>query len=66
MLLLIGTGQSVEQHFLASYHHAVLSTILAQFSGKGFENGMAGVIRLVKASPYIRVMIVLQCPLLTC
>ena len=50
----------MDQHFLASYYHAVLAVILAQFSGKGFENGMAGVIRLAQASPYIKVINHLQ------
>ncbi len=49
------TGQSVDQHKLTSYYHAVLSIVLAQFSHKGIENGMAGIIRLAQASPYIRV-----------
>ena len=49
------TGQSVDQHKLANYYHAILSIILAQFSHKGFENGMAGTVRLAQASPYIRV-----------
>ena len=48
-------GQSVDQHFLASYYHAVLAIILAQFSKIGFEDGMTGVIRLVQSSPYIKV-----------
>ncbi len=48
-------GQSVDQHFLASYYHAILSIILAQFSGKGFDGGRHGVIKLAQASPYIRV-----------
>ncbi len=48
-------GQSVDQHKLANYYHAILSIILAQFSHKGFENGMAGTVRLAQASPYIRV-----------
>ncbi|KAA6425605.1 MAG: hypothetical protein FRX49_04502, partial [Trebouxia sp. A1-2] len=47
-------GQSVDQHKLANYYHAILSIILAQFSHKGFENGMAGTVRLAQASPYIR------------
>ncbi len=49
------TGQSVDQHKLANYYHAILSIILAQFSHKGFENGMAGIVRLAQASPHIRV-----------
>ncbi|DBB14800.1 TPA: hypothetical protein ACH3X3_004409 [Trebouxia sp. C0006] len=47
-------GQSIDQHKLANYYHAILSIILAQFSHKGFENGMAGTVRLAQASPYIR------------
>jgi hypothetical protein len=49
------TGQSVDQHKLANYYHAILSIILAQFSNKGFESGMSGAVRLAQASPYIRV-----------
>ena len=49
------TGQSVDQHKLANYYHAILSIVLAQFSHKGFINGMAGTVRLAQASPYIRV-----------
>ncbi|DBB14802.1 TPA: hypothetical protein ACH3X3_004411 [Trebouxia sp. C0006] len=47
-------GQSVDQHKMANYYHAILSIILAQFSHRGFENGMAGTVRLAQASPYIR------------
>ena len=58
------TGQSVDQHKLANYYHAILSIILAQFSHKGFENGMAGTVRLAQASPYIRVRSLPYCILL--
>ena len=54
-------GQSVDQHKLANYYHAILSIILAQFSHMGFENGMAGVVRLAQASPYIRVRPLSHC-----
>ncbi|DBB01839.1 TPA: hypothetical protein ACH3X1_000447 [Trebouxia sp. C0004] len=54
------TGQSVDQHKLANYYHAILSIILAQFSHKGFENGMAGTVRLAQASPYIRYLLETQ------
>jgi len=48
-------GQSMEHHFLASYHHAILSVVLAQFGPKGFQNGMEGIVKLVEASPYLKV-----------
>ena len=48
-------GQSVDQHLLTSYHHAILSVVLAQFSFKGFADGMEGVVRLAEASPTIKV-----------
>ena len=57
------TGQSIDQHKLANYYHAILSIILAQFSHKGFENGMAGTVRLAQASPYIRVRSLPHCML---
>ena len=49
----------MDQHFLTSYHHAILSIILAQFSPKGFLDGMEGIVRLVKDSPYLQVCSVL-------
>ena len=49
----------MDQHFLGSYYHAVLAIILAQFSKIAFEDGMAGVVRLVQASPYIKVQLAL-------
>ena len=52
-------GQSMDQHFLTSYHHAILSIVLAQFSPKGFLDGMEGIVRLVKDSPYLQVCSVL-------
>ena len=55
------TGQSVDQHKMANYYHAILSIILAQFSHRGFENGMAGTVRLAQASPYIRVRSLPHC-----
>ena len=45
---------SLDQHFLTSYHHAILSVVLAQFSAKGFTDGADGIIRLVEASPYLK------------
>lgn len=48
-------GQSVGQHFMSSYHHAVLAVILAQFTAKGFADGMEGVTKLIQASPYLQV-----------
>ena len=41
--------------FLASYHHAVLSVVLAQFGPKGFQDGMEGIVKLVEALPYLKV-----------
>lgn len=48
------TGQSVEHHFLASYYHAILSVVLAQFSHKGFTDGMTGIVHLAQASPFLQ------------
>jgi len=48
-------GQSMDHHFLTSYHHAIMSTVLAQFSHQGFLDGMEGIVKLVKASPYFQV-----------
>ncbi|KAL3149444.1 hypothetical protein ABBQ32_002237 [Trebouxia sp. C0010 RCD-2024] len=47
-------GQSVDHHFLTSYHHAILSIILAQFGPKGLPDGMQGIIKLAQASPYFQ------------
>lgn len=63
-------GQSVRQHMLTNYIHAVLAVVLAQFTGLGFLDGMEGVIRLAEASPWIKVTptllhFCLSCPLLT-
>ena len=51
----MSAGQSVDHHFLTSYHHAILSIILAQFSPKGLSGGMQGIIKLAQASPYLKV-----------
>ena len=48
-------GQSVDQHLLSSYHYAILSIILAQFSRKGFSDGMEGIVRIVEATPGLQV-----------
>ncbi len=45
----------MEQHFLSSYYHAVLSVILAQFSSRGCSDGTEGIVQLVKASPHLKV-----------
>ncbi len=45
----------MEQHFLSSYYHAILSVILAQFSSRGCSDGMKGIVQLVKASSYLKV-----------
>lgn len=47
----------MEHHFLASYHQAILSVVLAQFGPKGFQDGMEGIVKLVEASPYLKVTI---------
>ena len=52
----MSAGQSVDHHFLTSYHHAILSIILAQFSPKGLPGGMQGIIKLAQASPYLEVI----------
>ncbi len=45
----------MDHHFLTSYHHAIMSTILAQFSNQGFLDGMEGIVKLVEISPYLQV-----------
>ena len=47
-------GQSMKQHLLSSYFHAVLSVALAQFGSSGFPCGMPGIIRLAESSPYVQ------------
>ena len=54
--------QSVDQHFMTSYHHAILSVILAQFTAKGFADGMEGVAKLIEASNYLKVALSLHTP----
>ena len=49
-----GAGSSVDQHFLTSYHHAILKVVLSQFTSRGFSDGMEGIVRLVQASPYLK------------
>lgn len=51
----VPAGQSMDHHFLTSYHHAIMSTVLAQFSNQGFLDGMEGILKLVEASPYLQV-----------
>ena len=46
-----------QHHLLISYYHAALAVILAQFSHKGFTDGMAGVIELAEASSYLQVRV---------
>lgn len=55
MVTLVPVGQSVKHHLLSSYYHAILAVMLAEFSNKGFADGMAGIVRLAEASPYIQV-----------
>lgn len=45
----------MKNHLLASYFHAILSVALAQFSSRGFEDGMPGIVRLAETSPYVQV-----------
>ncbi len=45
----------MDHHFLTSYHQAIMSTVLAQFSNQGFLDGMEGIVKLVEASPYLQV-----------
>ena len=45
----------MDHHFLASYHHAIMSTVLAQFSNQGFLDGMEGIVKLVETSSYLQV-----------
>ncbi len=45
----------MDHHFLTSYHHAIMSTILAQFNNQGFLDGMEGIVKLVEISPYLQV-----------
>ena len=40
---------------LSSYQHAILSVILAQFTSKGFSDGMEGIVRLLEATPRLQV-----------
>ncbi|KAA6429424.1 MAG: hypothetical protein FRX49_00818 [Trebouxia sp. A1-2] len=47
-------GQSVRHHLLTNYMHAILSVVLAQFTGLGFLDGMEGVIKLAEASSYVQ------------
>ncbi len=48
----------MDHHFLTSYHHAIMSTVLAQFSHHGFLDGMEGIVKLVEASPYLQVRLI--------
>ena len=45
----------MDQHFLSSYYDAMLSVILAQFTGKGFADGADGIIRLAESCEFIAV-----------
>jgi len=49
-----GAGQSVDKHLLSSYQYAIMAVILAQFTCKGFSDGMEGVVRLVEAAPRLQ------------
>ena len=41
----------MDKHLLSSYQYAIMAVILAQFTCKGFSDGMEGVVRLVEAAP---------------
>ena len=45
----------MRHHLLTNYMHAILSVVLAQFTGLGFLDGMEGVIKLAEASSYVQV-----------
>ena len=45
----------MDQHFLSSYYDAMLSVILAQFTAKGFADGVDGIIRLAESCEFIAV-----------
>ena len=48
VVVMQNVGQKVDHHLLTSYHQAILSVILAQFTPKGFIDGMEGIVRLVE------------------
>lgn len=50
-------GQSVDHHFLSAYYDAMLSVILAQFTSKGFADGVEGIVRIAESSDFIAVNI---------
>lgn len=41
----------MDKHLLSSYQYAIMAVILAQFTCKGFSDGMEGVVRLVETAP---------------
>ena len=41
----------MDKHLLSSYQYAIMAVILAQFTCKGFSDGMEGILRLVEAAP---------------
>ena len=43
-----------QHHLLVDYYHSTLALLLAQFSHKGFADGMRGVTDLAEASPYLQ------------
>ena len=43
-----------QHHLLVDYYHSTLAVLLAQFSHKGFADGMRGVTELAEASPYLQ------------
>lgn len=45
----------MKNHLLASYFHAILSVALAQFSARGYVDGMPGIMRLAETSSYAQV-----------
>ncbi|DBA74569.1 TPA: hypothetical protein ACH3X2_009444 [Trebouxia sp. C0005] len=50
-------GQSMDKHLLSSYQYAIMAVILAQFTCKGFSDGMEGVVRLVEAAPMYQALL---------
>lgn len=50
-----GAGGGVDEHYMTSYHHAILAVVLAQFTSKAFADGTEGIAKLIEASPYLKV-----------
>ena len=52
----------MDKHLLSSYQYAIMAVILAQFSCKGFSDGMEGIVRLVEAAPTFQASSHFFCP----